>query len=336
MAVPIISVIMPSYNVEKYVGEAIESILKQTFKDFEFIIIDDFSTDNTLREIQKHNDVRIKIINSEINSGPGACMNKAMRIAQGKYIARMDADDISHHSRIEKLYNFLEANPSIHICGSAMKLFGNENNVVEFSSDHDEIVAGLIWKSVVPQGTIMMRKNILEEYNLTYDESFRVGGDWKFWCSIKNYVRFSNLKEVLYYYRRGDQNITVQHKNQSPERALKIHSYILNDFGISFNNDDLKSHQFLLGMFSEAPNSHSVKRTHEWILKLLEHNHSEKKYNHQYFKKISEQHWSRLFYLLAPFGFSVVWTYVSVSRFSFSHFTYYLKYIFNKYILMKQ
>jgi len=335
MSVPTVSVIMPSYNVGKYIGEAMESILNQTFNDFEFIIIDDASSDNTINEIQKHKDPRIKIIENQDNSGPGACMNKAMRIAQGKYIARMDADDISHPSRIQKLYNFLEENSSIDVCGCSMQLFGNESNRVEFSSDHDEIVCGLFWKSAVPQGAVMMRKNIAQKKNLYYDESFRVGGDWKFWCSIKNHVRFSNLKEILYFYRRGEHNITVQSKDQSMERSSRIHRYLFNDFGISFNDNDLKSHRFILGMFSKEPTSIIVKSAYDWLQKLLEHNLSEKKYNHHYFKKISYGHWRRLFYRLVPFGFSVVWSYISVSRLNFSHILYYMKYLFNKNILRK-
>lgn len=330
MAAPVVSVIMPAYNVERYVNDAIESILNQTFKDFEFIIVDDASTDKTLAEIKKHSDERIKILVNETNSGPGACMNKAMRISLGKYIVRMDADDISHHSRIEKLHEFLESNPSIDVCGCSMQLFGTEKNSVEFSADHDEIVAGLFWKSTVPQGAVMMRKAIIERNNLFYDESFRVGGDWKYWCSIKDHVRFSNLKEVLYFYRRGEQNITVQHKNKSSDRSLKIHSYLLSDFGIPFNTDDLKKHQFVLGMFFDPFVPDDVRSARDWIMKLRNHNLLSKKYNHEYFVKISEQHWNWVFYKLVPYGFSFYWEYVSVSGFRLSNFVYYLKYTFNK------
>ena len=141
MTTPAVSVLMPVYNVEKYIGEAIESILNQTFNDFEFIIIDDASTDNTVSVIEKFSDNRIKLIRNETNIKLAASLNKGLRIAQGKYIARMDGDDISLPHRFQKLYEFLENNPSVDICGSAMRVFGNEETVWEYSSDDKEIKA---------------------------------------------------------------------------------------------------------------------------------------------------------------------------------------------------
>lgn len=117
---PRISVIMSAYNSEKYLAEAIESILNQTFKDFEFIIINDGSTDNSLKIIRKYQkkDKRIKIMNNKNNLGLIKSLNKGLKIAKGKYIARMDADDISLPERFETQYGFLEKNNDIFLCGS--------------------------------------------------------------------------------------------------------------------------------------------------------------------------------------------------------------------------
>src|SRR5690606_1184748 len=112
-------IILPAYNAEKYLAEAIESILNQSFKDFEFIIINDGSKDRTEDVILSYNDPRIVYLNNEANLGLIDKLNKGFNIARGKYIARMDADDISSPERLYIQYQFLENNPDYVICSSS-------------------------------------------------------------------------------------------------------------------------------------------------------------------------------------------------------------------------
>ena len=230
MSAPVISVLMSAYNVEKYVGEAIESILSQTYKDFEFIIIDDASMDGTFSIINQYKDNRIRVLQNEKNLGLAASLNKGLHIVEGKYMARMDADDISHIQRLEKQHNFLEQRPDIDICGTSMQLFGVEDGVSgqDLTEDAD-IKAGLVWKSTVQHGTVMVRMETIFKNNLFYDESIRAGQDWKYWYSVKDYVRFASLKDPLYFYRRGDQNITIRFRSTSQKRAAAMYKIIFDD-----------------------------------------------------------------------------------------------------------
>lgn len=336
MSTPAISVIMSSYNVEKYIGEAIESILNQTFKDFEFIIVDDASTDATYSVIKKYDDTRIKLFQNEKNSGPAVSHNKSLSIAKGKYIALMDSDDISHPLRLEKLYEFMEKNPQIDVCGTYMKLFGSENSIRTYSTDDKELKAGLLWGSTMPHATVLMRRDSANKHQLHYDESLRVGTDSKFWCDAKEFLTFSNLKESLYFYRRGEQNITVKFSEQTNARHAQLHKMMLTDLGINFSEYELLLHRFIIGLFSITPSAKVVKDAHAWKYKLLTYNRAVNKYDRRALEKIANNHWNHLFFKLVPYGFKTVLAYGIVSGISTTQLSYYLKYNLNKLIGRKK
>jgi len=126
---PAISVLMSAYNAEKYISESIESILNQTFNDFEFIIINDGSTDNTEKIIKSYNDKRIKYISQE-NIGVSKSLNRGLKIATGKYIAKLDADDVSYPERLEEQFKFMENNPTYVVCGCYADVIDESGNYI--------------------------------------------------------------------------------------------------------------------------------------------------------------------------------------------------------------
>ncbi len=115
---PLISVIMPVYNADQFVGEAIESILSQTFDDFEFLIIDDCSEDSSSQIISRYNDPRIRLLKNQKNIGVARTLNKGLSLARGRYVARMDADDVSIAKRFSRQFEHMERFPDVDICGS--------------------------------------------------------------------------------------------------------------------------------------------------------------------------------------------------------------------------
>ena len=121
---PLVTVLMSVYNGEKYLERAIKSILNQTFKDFEFLIINDGSTDNSVKIIQSFNDLRLRLIHNESNIGLIKTLNKGLKLSNGKYIARMDCDDISLPKRLSIQASFMEKYPEIGVCGSWVKIIG--------------------------------------------------------------------------------------------------------------------------------------------------------------------------------------------------------------------
>jgi glycosyltransferase involved in cell wall biosynthesis len=333
---PSISVVMAAYNTEAYVAEAIQSILKQTHTDFEFIIINDASTDKTLSVIKSYTDKRIVIIENESNCGLAASLNKGIRIAKGKYIARMDADDISAANRLERQLNILEKNPDIDVCVTPMQLFGSEKSVTGdgLSSDND-IKAELIWGTPTNHATMLMRAEKMKANNLYYDETFGVGQDWKFWFDVRDRVKIYGLNELLYFYRRGDHNVTVQFKDKSKQRSLRMHDLLIRDLEMPFTQSDLLLHQFINGQFSIEPSPETIKSAWVWYTKLIKQNRKMLKYHVLSFEAAAAKKWYRLFFLITPFGFKTVSAYVISSGLSWNQFSYYFKFRVNKMLVRK-
>lgn len=220
--IPIISVVMPVYNANKeFLEEAIESVLAQTFPAFEFIIVDDGSTDSTLSYIQKYDDPRIKIIQNKhdyIDS-----LNKGINEAQGRYIARMDADDIMMPDRLQIQFEYMEEFRSIDFCGSWAEYFGNQNNIIRTLTKHEEISSYLLLNSSFIHPTIMFRDTIYKNNKDLYSRGYPCAEDYKLWTDlIKNNFRCANIPRILLKYRRSNKQQTVINYSTSLASNRKI------------------------------------------------------------------------------------------------------------------
>lgn len=203
---PRVSVLMPAYNVEKYVGEAIESILNQTFKDFEFIIINDGSTDNTAKIIKEYakKDKRIKFINHSKNKGISETRNELLNSASGKYAAYHDSDDISLPTRLETQVNFLDKNPDISIVSAAFRTI--PNNETHPTLTEPGIIDFYI-SNPVPNAVAMFRTHDINKYNLRYNKEYKTAEDYDFWQRAARILRIHVLPDILYLYRILDQSL---------------------------------------------------------------------------------------------------------------------------------
>lgn len=223
-AIPI-TVIMSVYNGEKFLEEAIGSILKQTFSNFEFIIIDDGSEDTSMKIIKNFTDNRISIIENKKNIGLSASLNNGIKLSKGKYIARMDADDISLPERLEKQYNFMERNPNIGIVGAGYHLINDAGERMGTYIYPDNPVT-IHWKLLVgpvfPHPTVMMRKKVLIENHLSYNEEYSVTQDYEFWCKMIQFTEGSNLPEALIKYRHHDQSKSIIESEKQEHCKIKI------------------------------------------------------------------------------------------------------------------
>ncbi len=216
-----ISVIMPVYNASKYISEAIESILKQTFKNFEFIIIDDGSTDNSkdIIEYYKRLDKRIKFFKQE-NSGVSKALNKGISIAKGKYIARMDSDDISLPHRLETQFKFMENNLDYVIIGSNANIISMEGNFLyctEMQLLDEKIKNQLPVNPFIHPSTFIVKDSLIKAGG--YDEVIvHHVEDQILWNKMTIYGKFGNLQEPLLNYRLLPTSIS----NRSAEQAQRL------------------------------------------------------------------------------------------------------------------
>lgn len=221
---PKISVVMPAFNEERTIERAIKSILEQTYENFEFIIVDDGSTDKTDEVLDKFIDTRIKIVTNKFNIGVTKSMNIGIRASKGKYIARMDADDYCFPERIERQLEFLEAHPSIAVLGTACYLkdsIRGEEFVRVFPLEDSDIKKEMAKYISICQGSVMMRRQAVVQAGL-YNEEYSDIEDLELWTRMGVKYKFANLEMPLYVYDLR-QETSFFHNRYSPvERNLKL------------------------------------------------------------------------------------------------------------------
>lgn len=231
---PKISVLMPNYNCEKYIWEAIESILKQTFTDFEFIIIDDYSTDNSWEIIQNFakKDERIIAIKNNKNLKICKTLNKWLKIAKWEYIARMDSDDISFIDRFQKQIKFLEKNLKVGIIGGSIEIIDEKNKKIgerHYNITDENIRKKIFRYSPFCHPTIMIRRDILEK-SWNYDEEQVFAEDYDLYFRIGKYSQFANLTDFLLKYRMSSTNSTSKKLWEMEQKTLKIRKKALKEY----------------------------------------------------------------------------------------------------------
>jgi glycosyltransferase involved in cell wall biosynthesis len=201
---PTVSVVMPAFNAAGFLDEAVCSILDQTFRDFEFIIVDDGSTDDTARILRKYAkaDSRVRVV-LQANEGMIPALNRGCRLARGHFIARMDADDISLPQRLEKQVEFLERHPKIGILGTWIRRIDQNGSVVGtlYPSPNPQVLKWFHFFQVcVVHPTVLMRREVLEKVNFYRVDAVHAE-DRDLWLRASSVTQFSNVPEILLNYR---------------------------------------------------------------------------------------------------------------------------------------
>ncbi|MBQ8677588.1 MAG: glycosyltransferase [Alphaproteobacteria bacterium] len=205
---PKISVIMPTYNSETYLKEAIDSILNQTFSDFEFLIIDDDSQDKTKEIIKSYADKRIRLLDG-LGKGISAALNIGLQEAKGDYIARMDSDDIALPERFSAQFAFMEKHPDIGICGTQVGSPNGGNKRYMTHLKDDVSLIDVLGDTPFCHSSIFMRKSVLDTHHLRYDEEHPYGEDTVFWKDVLQVTKGCNLPNIYLNYRVHGKNKTL-------------------------------------------------------------------------------------------------------------------------------
>lgn len=202
---PEITVAMPAYNAAAHLREAMDSILSQTFADFELLVVDDGSTDDTLAiaTVTAANDSRVRIERLPANRGRAIARNMALGRARGRYIAWMDADDIAMPNRLELQHACLEAQPDMHICGAGVEYFGYSQAVEHFPEQPEAARAAALFGAPVPNGCSLLRLDAVRSFGLRYDAALARAEDMAFWADalLGAGLRATNLQIPLLRYR---------------------------------------------------------------------------------------------------------------------------------------
>lgn len=247
MAAPRLTVLMPVYNGEAYLGPAIDSILAQTFGDFEFLIIDDGSSDASREIAAGYSDPRIRRLENSRNLGLVATLNRGLAAARGEYIARMDCDDVSYPQRFARQVAFLEQHPKVGLCGTwYTRAAGDETTLMQPPAEDRDIRFMLIFDTVFAHNTILFRRDFLERHHLRYDPAYPYAEDYDLWVRCARHGQLANLPEVLLDYRYHPGNTSHQYRAEQAHTADRIRAVYLHDLGLEPSPEQIALHLDLL------------------------------------------------------------------------------------------
>lgn len=241
---PLVTVIIPVYNAAAYVGEAIGSILNQTYRNLEVLVFNDGSKDNSaeiIRAIQTQ-DPRLKFFDSAENFGYVVHLNRGLELAQGKYIARMDADDSALPERFAQQIAFLEANPTVGLCGTWFDIIGRPEIIERMPVTDTEIRLALLANTALAHPTVIMRAAVLREHGVKYDTHFMPAEDYYMWYTLSKCTQLGNIPQVLLHYRHHEGQISNYKSNRQRDRADEIRAIQLKGFGFEFTPEELATY----------------------------------------------------------------------------------------------
>jgi glycosyltransferase involved in cell wall biosynthesis len=294
---PKVSILMAVYNGEKYLHESISSILNQTFQNFEFLIIDDGSTDATLEIIRKYiqQDSRIRLY-ANSHHGLIESLNYGLLHASGEYIARMDADDLSLSSRLEKQVDFLDNHLNIGVCGCWIRLIGSgidQDNIYEYPISPPVIRCRMLFENPIPHPGVMFRTSILREHKLSYNSDYPHAEDYELFSRCSQVTELYNLPEALLCYRIHGNQVTRVYHETSLRTQKKIRIRLLSDLLLP-TEDEIRIHELLCGDWEKKPDTKQIRSAERWLMKLISANLETKIYSQPVFSEEVAKVWFRL------------------------------------------
>lgn len=231
-----VTVLMPTYNVEPYVREAIGSVLAQTFSDFLLLVMDDCSTDATLDVVRTIDDPRIRIVQNEHNVGLAENLNRGLDLIDTELVARMDGDDIAEPCWLEHEVAILDRHPDIGICSCGFERFGAVRSLVRFPERHEDIVANMLFECSVIVPTFRM--SLVRHHGLRYCSDAFPAEDYRFWAECLRVTKIYNLQETLFHYRMHPTQICTSRREEQQRKVAEVRRYMLEWLGTDFSEEE--------------------------------------------------------------------------------------------------
>lgn len=282
---PKVTVLMPVYNAADYVKEAIDSILNQTFDDFEFLIFNDGSTDSSADIVKSYKDQRIKFYDYAQNQGIVHHLNYGIEIAKGEYIARMDADDISLPRRFEKQVEFMNTNPNVGVCGTWFKIMDSQNEI-RHPADNANIRLALLDYCALGHPTVMMRKKLVQEAGMRYEPKFCPAEDYWFWVFLSGHCELANLPEILLEYRVHQYQISNYRRQEQTRISQDAKRYQIESLlGRVLTDTEMNYCSLMFKETIDCISNTSIEDIVRWMNFLRDSNRKKHLYEFEYFDK---------------------------------------------------
>lgn len=228
-----ISVIMPVFNAERFLKEAIQSILKQTYTDLELIVVDDASTDSLPFIMQSFSDKRVRYVKNEKRVGVACSLNRGLQKARGEHIARMDADDIASSKRFEQQIAFLKQHPEVGVVGTWVRIIDENEKKIgykKYPTSSYNIARALIFENPLNHSSVMFRKNLMKQYG-GYDEQLNGAEDYDLWLRYAKRSKLANIGKPLLNYRITKSSVSYRNMNRVQTAFIRTKFKAVQQYG---------------------------------------------------------------------------------------------------------
>lgn len=270
-ASPALSVVMPVYNAAGHLRQAIDSVLGQTFSDFELLLLDDGSSDDGAAILASYQiDPRVRLLPSSSNQGLIATLHRGFAAARAPLLARMDADDVCAPERFARQVEFLRTHPEVDIVGCAIRFFGNtvEPRVFTFPCEHEQIRVAMLFYCPLAHPALMLRRGLVDEGLMVFDEAFRHAEDLHLWSRLLLRKRAANLPQCLLDYRLHGGQVSSGQASAQYEASLRVRKLLLTEAGASPSSQDLELHESVI-LERVLPDARYLERLSAWFDNLL-------------------------------------------------------------------
>lgn len=286
MNLPIVTVLMPVFNGMEYLAEAINSILQQSFKNFELLIINDGSTDGSIDLIKSFTDTRIRIIQNEKNYGLVYTRNRGLKEARGKYIAMLDCDDLALSNRLSLQVNFLNQNPNYGLVGSQILMIdagGQQVGKEDYNAHSDLIPSILFFNNYLAQSSVMIRQDLIKNYE--YQKEYPPAEDYDLWVRLSRVTKIKILQKPLVKYRLHTNNVSVKKAQEGAKAVKKILYNQLQELGLQPNATEFALHTTIANFEFEKSKAY-LNNCAVWLMQVYEANLTAKIFPNNSFQRV--------------------------------------------------
>lgn len=293
-SLPLVSVVLPVYNAGPYLAEAIESILNQTLKELELLVVDDCSTDDSLAVARRYEaaDSRVRVLAAPQNLGRSYVDNWGQDQARAPYIAKMDADDIARPHRLQTQYNFLESHPEVALTSCNLQTFGHTNIVFTYPISADEVRSFLLFNMPVGNPAVFFRRTLITESGLRYDETIKetFGEDYEFVARVVRVATVVNQPEILLNYRTFPANVKAEFHARRTEKSNQIRERVLRQAGFTYSDRELQIHN-TIAHYPFALGNITLTEVDAWFGSLLAQNERLRYASPAVFRRLLAERW---------------------------------------------
>lgn len=278
---------MPTYNVASYVEEAIGSVLRQTYHDFELLVIDDCSTDDTVSVVRSIDDPRIHIVQNEKNVGLAKNLNRGLSHITTEYVARMDGDDIAEPFWLEREVTILDSHPEIGICSGGFERFGTVKSLVRFPERHEDSMANMLFECSVIVPTFRM--SLYRDHGLRYSTDAFPAEDYRFWAECLRLTKMYNIQETLFHYRMHPTQICTARREEQQKKVAEVRRYMLEWLSPDFSEEE-KTYYTCQFMAPQITSRQDYQERQAFCQKMIEKNRSVGHFSEEALRRRLDKH----------------------------------------------